>query len=164
MNTEKNYYDFLFLLTDDASLSKKLAAELVESDTDPEGFFNHHKDSFSQRGISQPHEKQALLYMLDVLGEADFVCELDWKSDAGSLNHAIHLLSRGAIDGDLISEEDEDDAEGMFELLELAEELLEEMDYGILYLDIESDSHPVALVKSEKLDVLEEMAGELFYE
>ncbi len=164
MNTEKSYIDFLLLLTGDQSLSEKLAAELVESDTDPEGFFAKHREAhFSKRGLNAVHPKQTLLYMLNVLGENNFVFELDWKADAEELNYALKEMSRGVIEEDLISEDDEDDAEGMFELIDIAEELLGEMDYGILHLDIESDSHPIALVTLDKLDILDEMSTDLFY-
>lgn len=165
MKTEKNYYDFLFLLTGDAALSRTLTDAMTESDTHPEKFFaGNYGRHFATRGVDNPgHPRQTLLFMLDELIDRDFVAELDWKADAEELNEALRAMSHGAIDEDLLSGEDEADADGMFELIEIAEELLEAKGYGILQLDIESDSHPIALVKLNQLERLDEMAGELFY-
>lgn len=164
MNTEKNYFDLLLALTNDDALSKLLANELIESDTHPGEFFNKHKDNhFSNRGITASgNPEQTLCYLLDKLEEHDSLHELDYKADAEELNYAIQQLSKGKIDQDLLSEEDEEDAEGMFELIFDAEDYLEEYDLAIVQFPLDSDSHPIALVPLERGEEIQTMIDELF--
>lgn len=164
MNTEKNYFDLLMALTNDESLSKQLAGELLESDTCSVDFFNKHQGNyFSNRGITTPgNPEQTLCYLLDKLQENDLLCELDYKADADELNQAIQLLSKGKIIEDLFSEEDEEEADGMFELLFDAEELLEEYDLAIVQFPLESDSHPIAIVPLERGEEIQTMIDDLF--
>jgi len=88
--------------------------------------------------------------------------ELDYKADSDELNHAIQLLSKGKIEEDLFSDEDEEDADGMFELLFDAEEQLEEYDLAIVQFPLESDSHPIAIVPLDRGEEIQTMIDELF--
>jgi hypothetical protein len=164
MNTAENYYDLLIALTKDANFSKQLASELVESDEDALGFFNKHSENhFSNRGINEAgHPEQTLCYLLDKLEELEFLCELDHKADSEELNEAIRLLSKGKIENDLFSEEDEEDANGMFELIFDAEDYLVEYDLAIVQFPLESDSHPIAIVAIDELEAIETLIDELF--
>lgn len=164
MNTEKNYFNLLIALTNDESFSKHLASELLESDTNPSDFFNKRKEEyFSNRGISVPGNKeQTVCYLLDKLDEKDFLYELDWKADSDELNYALKLLSKGKIETDLFSEEDAEDADGMFELIFDAEERLEEYDFAIVQFPLDSDSNPIALVPLERGEEIQTMIDELF--
>jgi hypothetical protein len=141
-----------------------LAGELLESDSHATDFFNRHKENyFSNRGITAPgNPEQTLCYLLDKLQENDFLYELDYKADSDELNHAIQVLSRGKITDDLFSEEDEEDADGMFELLFDAEEQLEEYDLAIVQFPLESDSHPISIVPLDRGDEIQTMVDELF--
>jgi hypothetical protein len=164
MNTEKNYFDLLIALTNDESLSKQLASELLESDSHSTDFFNKHMENyFSNRGITSPgNPEQTLCYLLDKLQENDLLYELDYKADSDELNHAIQLLSKGKIEEDLFSDEDEEDAEGMFELIFDAEEHLEEYDLAIVQFPLDSDSHPIAIVPLDRGEEIQTMIDELF--
>lgn len=164
MNTEKNYLDLLLAITRNESFSKQLATELMESDTDPTDFFNKHKEEyFSNRGISAPgNPEQTLCYLLDKLDEKDFIYELDWKADSEEFNYALKLLSNQKIEEDLFSEEDEEDSDGMFEMIFDAEDRLEAYDFAIVQFPLESDSHPIALVPLERGEEIQTMIDELF--
>ncbi|MGV3610337.1 MAG: DUF6630 family protein [Fluviicola sp.] len=164
MNTEKKYFNLLLALTNDEGFSKELAAELIESDTHPSTFFNKHQENhFSNRGITASgNPEQTLCYLLDKLEEHDFLRELDYKADAEELNYAIQQLSKGKIEDDLLSEEDEEDAEGMFELIFDAEDYLEEYDLAIVQFPLDSDSHPIALVSFDRGEEIQTMIDELF--
>ncbi|MGL4596090.1 MAG: DUF6630 family protein [Bacteroidia bacterium] len=166
MITEQKYFDLVFALTADEAFSKQTAQELMEADASPAAFFEKHKGQhFTNRGIEKPgHPEQTLCYLLDVLGEKDVVCELDWKADAEELNHAIKLLSHGEISDELVDEDDEEDAEeeGMFELLDLIEDPLQEYGYALVMFNLDSDSYPIALVKKEKYESVQTLIDELF--
>ena len=164
MNTEKNYFDLLFALTNDETLSKQLAAELIASDINPSNFFDKHKEAhFSNRGITAPgNPEQTICYLLDQLEDHGFLRELDHKADVRELNDAIQQLSKGKIEDDLLSDEDEEDADGMFELIFDAEDYLEEYDLAIVQFPLNSDSHPIAIVPYERGEEIQTMVDELF--
>ncbi len=166
MITEQKYNDLVFSLTAEEAFSKKTAEELMEADANPTAFFEKHKGKyFTNRGIDKPgHPEQTLCYLLDVLGEKNVVYELDWKADAAELNHAIKLLSRGKISDELVDEDDEEDAEeeGMFELLDLIENPLEEYGYALVLFGLDSDSYPIALVRKESYEKVQTLIDELF--
>jgi|GEM_PF-2907589 len=163
MATPTTYFDFLNLLTQQEFFSRKLAAELVASDQDGPAFFEkHYGKYFSNRGIDEPGNKeQTLCYLLDVLGEHGFVYELDWKADVDELNYALDQMSKGKIK-DLLHEEDEEDAEGMFELIFTAEDRLKPLGWGLIQFPLDSDSHPIALAPLEHLPALNQYISDLF--
>lgn len=164
MNTEKNYFDLLLALTTDEALSKQLAAELIESDIHPGSFFDKHKEThFSNRGITAPgNPEQTLCYLLDQLEDHDFLRELDHKADAEELNDAIQQLSKGKIEDDLLSDEDEENADGMFELIFDTEDYLEAYDLAIVQFPLNSDSHPIAIVPYERGEEIQTLIDKLF--
>jgi hypothetical protein len=164
MKTEQKYFDLLILITKNEELSTLLAKEMMESENNLYSFFDKHKAAhFTNRGIgSADHPELALCYLLDKLEESEFLYELDYKPDSEELNYSLKLLSKGIIKNDLFSEEDEQDAHGMFELIFDAEDILEEFDLGIVQFPIESDSHPISLVPLEKLEVVQTLIDELF--
>lgn len=164
MKTEQKYFDLLFLITNNLELSTLLSKEMMESENNLLSFFEKHKAAhFTNRGISNAANPElAICYLLDKLEENEFLCELDYKPDSEELNYSLKLLSKGIIKNDLFSEEDEQDAHGMFELIFDAEDILEEFNLGIVQFPIESDSHPISLVSLEKLEVVQAMIDELF--
>ncbi len=164
MKTEQKYYDLLILITNDVELSTFLSKEMMESENNLHSFFEKHKAAhFTNRGISNAENPDlALCYLLDKLEENEFLCELDYKSDSEELNYALKLLSKGKIQKDLFSDEDEEDAHGMFELIFDAEDFLEELDLAIVQFPIESDSHPISVVPLEKLEAVQTLIDELF--
>lgn len=164
MKTEKNYYDLLISITKDESFSKQLSMDLIESDEDAIGFFDKHSENhFRNRGINEAgHAEQTLCYLLDKLEENEFLCELDYKADSEELNDAIMLLSKGKIESELFSEEDEEDSNGMFELIFDAEDYLAEYNLAIVQFPLDSDSHPISIVSLEQGDEIQTMIDELF--
>ena len=164
MKTEQKFFDLLILITNNLELSTLLSKEMMESENNLHSFFEKHKAAhFTNRGIRDAENPElALCYLLDKLEENEFLCELDYNPDSEELNYSLKLLSKGIIKNDLFSEEDEQDAHGMFELIFDAEDYLEEFDLGIVEFPIESDSHPISLVPLEKLEVVQTMIDELF--
>lgn len=164
MSLEKKYFQLIFAITQDENLSNQLATDLQESNSNPSEFYQKHKmNHFENRGINEPgNSEQTICYLLDKLEEHEFLCELDYHADAEELNDAIKLLSKGKIKEDLISEEDEEDAEGMFELIFDAEDYLEEYNLAIVQFPLESDSHPISIVSLEKSEEIQTMIDELF--
>lgn len=164
MRTEKNYYDLLIFITKDENFSKQLSRELTESDEDAIRFFNKHSENhFRNRGIREAgHAEQTLCYLLDKLEENEFLCELGSKADSEELNGAIKLLSKGKIENDLFSEEDEEGSNGMFELIFDAEDYLEDYDLAIVQFPLDSDSHPIVVVSLEQSEEIQTMIDELF--
>lgn len=164
MKTEKNYYDLLILITKDENFSEQLSRDLTESDKNPIEFFNKHSENhFRNRGINEVgHKEQTLCYLLDKLEENEFMYELGNEADSEELNSAIKLLSKGKIENDLFSEEDEEDSNGMFELIFDAEDYLEEYDLAIVQFPLDSNSHPIAVVSLEQSEEIQTMVDELF--
>ena len=164
MDVLNQYQPLLTTLLGDPGDAKQLAEQLLESDNDPLSFFEKHKENhFFNRGISRPgNVEQTLCFLLDVLSEHHVVYELDWKADSDELNQALRVLSKGKIQENLFTEEDEEDADGMYELLDMAEELLEEYGLALVTFPLESDSHPIALVPLEQKEEIESMIDELF--
>lgn len=164
MKTEQKYFDLFILITNNVELSTSLSEDMIESENNLHSFFEKHKAAhFTNRGISSAENPDlALCYLLDKLEENEFLCELDYKPDSKELNYALKLLSKGKIKKDLFSEEDEEDAHGMFELIFDAEDYLEDFNLGIVQFPIESDSHPISLVQLEKLETVQTMIDELF--
>jgi hypothetical protein len=164
MKTEQKYFDLFILITNNVELSTSLSEDMIESENNLHSFFEKHKAAhFTNRGISSAENPDlALCYLLDKLEENEFLCELDYKPDSEELNYALKLLSKGKIKKDLFSEEDEEDAHGMFELIFDAEDYLEDFNLGIVQFPIESDSHPISLVPLEKLETVQTMIDELF--
>lgn len=164
MKTEKNYYDLLILITKDENFSEQLSRDLTESDKNAIEFFNKHSENyFRNRGINEVgHKEQTLCYLLDKLEENEFLCELGNEADSEELNSAIKLLSKGKIENDLFSEEDEEDSNGMFELIFDAEDYLEEYDLAIVQFPLDSNSHPIAVVSLEQSEDIQTMVDELF--
>lgn len=161
-NNQQAYKEFLLLLTGNNELSHKTATELAASDSDPGAFYEKHKEQFAERGINKPgNEEQTLCYLLDVLTEHHFVHELDWKADADSLNFAIEEMSKEKI-AEVVDEDDEEDAEGMFELIEMAQDRLAEQEFAIIEFPLNSDSHPIALVPLQNEETLNAMIDQLF--
>lgn len=162
MNNTDTYYRLVMLITGDETFSLKLANELNECDREPEAFFQkNYGQYFSNRGIEKVgHKEQTLCYLLDVLQENDYGAELDWKGEIGDLNYVIGKMTKGKVE-DLL-EEVEDDDEPMNELLDNADELLEEEGLRILHFPLDSDSYPFSLVASDKLDEAETLVDELF--
>lgn len=157
------YYAFLHLLTQKEAFSKQLADELTASDSDGKAFFEaHYPKYFSNRSIDKPGNKeQTLCYLLDVLGEHNMLYELDWKADIDELNYALKLMSDGKIT-DLLDEEDEEGAEGMFELIFTAEDRLKPLGWGLIQFPLDSDSHPIALAPLDRLPALNKFIDDLF--
>lgn len=162
MNNSDAYYRLVMLITGDEAFSLKLANELDASDREPETFFQqHHEQYFSNRGIDKAgHKEQTLCYLLDVLQENNYGAELDWKGEIADLNYVISRMTKGKVE-DLLEEVDEDD-EPMNELLDNADELLEEHGLRILHFPLDSDSHPISLVPADRLDEAEQLVEELF--
>jgi hypothetical protein len=160
MATSRDYFDFLELLTGNEALSRSLADELQQSDTDPAAFFAAHKGAhFTNRGITRPgDDEQTLCYLLDVLGENKLVVELDWKDDFEEVNAAIELLSGGAVE-EIASE---DDDEELHALLETIEDRLDEEGYTLIQFPLDSDSYPIALVPRKKGKALLRLMEKLF--
>lgn len=148
-----NYYDFLHLLTKEEGLSQRLSQQLMELDQDPVAFYAKAENSeLDQRGMP---DHAPLYHCLDVLAEHNFVYETDWKADADELNYAIQQLSKGRITEDLMTEEDEEDADGMFELIDEAQSVLEELGFALLEFPHHGDAHAIALVTLDDLEALE---------
>lgn len=161
-NTETDYFEFLLSLTGDELFSKKTAAELFESDNDPKVFYKKHKKQFAERAIEEPgYEDQTLCYLLDILIENNYAYELDWKTDIDSLNHALETMSGETIT-EFVNEDDEAKTEAMFELIDIAEDRLEEKGYALIEFPLDSDSHPISLVAKEKEEKLNVMIDRLF--
>jgi hypothetical protein len=163
MATLREYYNFLFLLTNDDGLSIVLAEDLERSDQEPSAFFEEYKEDFSNRGISKAGDKeQTLCFLIDVLIENEIVYELDWKADAYSLNDAMQELSNGKIKIDLISEEEASEAEDMIDLLEMAEIKLRSYKLGIVQFFLDSDSYPIAIVPLDDCENIQKALDYLF--
>lgn len=162
MSNTDTYYRLVMLITGDEAFSLKLANELNECDREPEAFFQkNYGQYFSNRGIEKAgHKEQTLCYLLDVLQENDYGAELDWKGEIADLNYAISQMTKGKVE-DLL-DEDEDDEEPMNELLDNADELLEEEGLRILHFPLDSDSHPISLVPADRLKEAEQLVEELF--
>ncbi|MCE3297265.1 MAG: hypothetical protein K0R65_2979 [Crocinitomicaceae bacterium] len=164
MQAYKQYHTLLTTLLGENQVAHQLADQLLESDDHPISFFEKHKEThFHNRGITRAgNVEQTLCFMLDVLGKHEVVYELDWKADSEELNHALRLLSRGRIKDNLFTDQDEKDADGMYELLDMAEELLEEYGLAMITFPLESDSHPIALVPVDQKEKIEMLIDDLF--
>lgn len=164
MKAEKNYYNLLISITKDENFSKQLSKDLIESDMDAIGFFNKHSENhFRNRGMHEAgHAEQTLCYLLDKLEENEFLCELGNEADSEELNNAIKLMSKGKIEDDLFSEEDEEGSNGMFELIFDAEDYLTEYDLAIVQFPLDSNSHPIAIVSIDQNEEIQTMIDELF--
>ncbi len=164
MHTRPSYSKLLTTILDDRQFAQNLAEKLNECDRDPLAFFEEHKTNhFHNRGITKGgNPDQTLCYLLDILGERQLVYELDWKADSEELNYALRLLSSGKVSDELFTEDDEDDADGMYELLDMAEDLLEDYGYGLVMFPLDSDSHPIALVPIARREEVQAMIDELF--
>jgi Zn-dependent M16 (insulinase) family peptidase len=166
MKTEKNYFDLLISITNDENFSSQLAKELIESEENPLEFYNKHRENhFTNRGIDEAgNSEQSLSYLLDKLEDNNFLRELDYKANSEELNDALKHLSKGKIEKDFFTEEDEEESNGMFEMLFDAEDYLEEFDLAIVQFPLDSDSHPIALVPLERSEEIQTMIDELFEE
>ena len=162
VNTETDYYNFLKLLTQNETFSKKLATKLTECDADQNVFYGkNHEAYFDARGLKANSKDLTYLFMLDVLEENNYAFELDWKANVESLNHAIEIMSKGKLK-DIIPVEEEEKAESMYDLLDVAEGILSKHNHALLMISIDGDSYPVALVPSDKLEELNKMMNKLF--
>lgn len=163
MHTPNQYTRLVSRLMDDPKASHALADQLVESDNDPLAFYEKYKEKyFHKRGIQAGNEEQTLCYILGVLVEKELVCELNWKADSNELNNALRMLSKGRINENLFTPEDEEDVDGMYELLDMAEELLEEYGLSLVSFPLESDRHPIALVSIEQKEEVQALIDDLF--
>lgn len=162
INTKTDYYNFLKLLTQNETFSKKLSTKLTECDADQNAFYGeNHEAYFDARGLKANSKDLTYLYMLDVLEENNYAFELDWKADVESLNYAIEMMSKGKLK-DIIPVEEEEKAESMYDLLDVAEGILSKHNHALLMISIDGDSYPVALVPSDKLEELNKMMNKLF--
>lgn len=162
VNKGTDYYNFLKLLTQDETFSKKLATKLSECDADQIAFYGkNHEAYFDGRGLKANSKDLTYLYMLDVLEENNYAFELDWKADVESLNYAIKIMSKGKLN-DVVPIEEEGKAESMYDLLDVAEDILSKHNHALLMISIDGDSYPVALVPSNKLEELKKMMDQLF--
>jgi len=162
MTTTTDYYNFLNLLTENETFSHELTAQLTACDADPKAFFDqNHEVWFDRRGLGRDSNVLTYYFMLGMLEHHNYAVELDWKADVDSLNEAIHLLSNGKL-ADLVPDEEEDDADSMYDLLDAAEEYLSAQGYCFLMLPMDGDSYPVALIPESKQNTLDDMMDTLF--
>lgn len=150
---ENKYYDFLLLLTDDETLSRNLSIQLSELDEDPIAFYSKSENKkLNQRGMPNDAAKY---HFFDVLGEQKFIYETDWKADIDELNYAIKWMSKDRITTDLLSEEDEEFCEGMFELIDNAQPILRKLGFALFEFPHDGDAHAITLITLDKQEELQ---------
>lgn len=154
---KKEHYAFLMHLTQNEAFSEELARELAESDLFPEAFKTKQGDFW---GSPITQKDQTLCYLIKKLEDHDYAYLLDWKNDHEELNEAILALSKGQFES-IVEEDDEDDCETMFELLEVAEERLADEGYSLFYFPLEGDCYVISLVKTAEIEKLEAAAAYL---
>lgn len=89
-----------------------------------------------------------------MLSEHKLIYETGWKADSDELNYAIKWMAKGKIEKDLISIEEEEGCEGMFELIDDAQYHLKDLGFALLEFPHHGDAHAIALIPLSKLKKL----------
>lgn len=159
MNPLNQYASLLERLLQDRESAAAFASELTK--WKGQSVFND-KDEELQLIVGPSENPRTLRYLVDILKKEHFVYELKSRADSKELNHALRVLSKGKLTGELFDHKDEDEADGMYELLDIADELLKEYNLGIVQFPLDSNSHPITLVPLELKNKIQEEIDELF--
>lgn len=154
---KKQYVDFLLCLTNNVERSNELAVKLAQSDVEPDSFRLNHPTFFTEFG-DVAKDWQSIYFMIDALEKLELAYRLDWKADYEEMNEAILLLSQQKIK-DIVDEEDEEECDSMYDLIDIAIENLEDIGYTLFQFPGEDDNFPIALIEKEKGERLEELSA-----
>ena len=151
------------LFTQDASL----IAEITLAYQRPLEYLNKFSTELQTRGISSTVNSLPWLALVDGLFRRGLLHELDWKDDPEEVVGVCSLLSGKhhcyeKVNQALSSVEPllNDDIE---EFLPVVNQTLKSADVQLVWLDIDSDSYPLALLALEKLKEAKILASQAGY-
>lgn len=142
---------------DEITSTVKLAME------NPQQYIGEFSDELEDRGISEPFEALPWIALVDALIEHQLADEIDWKEENDDIIEVIdQLLQRKQLPRvDWTSLHNEhDDETSTDEFLEAISVKLEEQSMALAYLDIDSDSYVLIVVKDHEISELKELAEE----
>lgn len=138
----------------------KLAAE------SPQQYVEKFANELEERGISEPFEGLPWIALVDALLDNQLASEIDWAEEIDDVMYVIdQLLQRKqlpSIDWTPLQEEYDDESE-TDEFLEAITVALKKQSLALAYLDIDSDSFVLIIVKDHEIIELKHLAEEAGY-
>ena len=157
----------LFRLSELFIQDASLGAEVGLACQEPLEYLNKFSAELQTRGISSTVDNLPWLALVDGLFRRGLLHELDWKDDPEEVVGVCSLLSRKhhcyeKVNQALSSVEPllNDDIE---EFLPVVNQTLKSADVQLVWLDIDSDSYPLALLALEKLKEAKILASQAGY-
>jgi uncharacterized RDD family membrane protein YckC len=158
MSIEQNSIDTTIWqqLCESFSSDPALWAEVRSALTTPQEYLAAFGDRLANRGIESADEVSPWIALVDWLDENDRLVELDWKSSSGDLVDYLSTLPPLATGVDLSPVAAENVAFGF--AVQRANAILARSFRTLLFLDIDSDSYPLALVSAEAAPRIQQLA------
>jgi len=144
-------------LCESFSSDPALWAEVRSALATPQEYLAAFGDRLANRGIESADEVSPWIALVDWLDENDRLVELDWKSSSGDLVDYLSTLPPLATGVDLSPVAAENVAFGF--AVQRANAILARSFRTLLFLDIDSDSYPLALVSAEAAPRIQQLAS-----
>ena len=135
-----------------APRAREIATAITEAVRAPGDYLAAHAARMNERAISAPPPNLPWIALIDALGEAGALVELDWKTEAEDVEAAVRALAKG------FRLPAGDDDRSTWELLEEAAQALRKKRLQLAQLDMGSDAYPLVVVPIDRFATLETLA------
>ncbi|MGH7296144.1 MAG: DUF6630 family protein, partial [Polyangiaceae bacterium] len=78
-----------------APAARRLPAAVSQAFSDPRAYVDAHERALARRAIHEPRPDLPWIALLDALGEARVLVEIDWKAEGDELQAALRTLVKG---------------------------------------------------------------------
>src|SRR5262245_61662829 len=144
---------------------ESLSADVVLSEIDPVAYVSAHAKKLRLRGISKPIDGLTWVALIDGLENKGKLIELDWKESGEMFVQAVIKLleNEKAIDQarDALNSINIRDSKKVADMFAQINQILAPYGYGIVLIDIYSDSYPIALVRRPSIPAIMETADRI---
>jgi hypothetical protein len=145
---------------------EKLIEELNLAINNPVGYITKFQEQLSYRGIDEPFPELPWIALVDGLTMQNRLVEIDWNTELEDITWNIDQLLQAESDEPnrwtwaetRIWEEKPTE-----EFLKAAADMFNKRGLALVYLDINSDSYPLLLIKVEQLAQSQKLAEEAGY-
>jgi len=162
MNQADEFKKLALLLSEG---DESLSADVVLSAIDPFAYVRAHAEELRPRGISEPKDGLPWIALIDGLENKGKLIELDWKESGEMFVQAVKKLLKNEKSPeqarDALNSINAPDSNKVADILARIDQILAPYGYGIVLIDIYSDSYPIALVRRSSIPAIMETANRI---
>lgn len=159
MKQPKYLLELVCLFSNSTSLKKEVLLAIEK----PKEYLILHKIDLTERGVTEPIESLPWLALVNGLAKRNLLVELDWKDDPEETISIVLEFASDSENFDEIKSSLEkieplinDDIEGFLPILNAR---LKSHNLQLVWLDIDSDSYPLTIIKFEHLANAKELTN-----